>query len=151
MPVLVITDVMCVCSVFQLCLTLYDPMACSQPDFSVQEMFQERILESSAIFYWCFKVSSHSGVRVAFPCGWNAWGADGAGQIFGCDRGLGLFAARVLASPPASWCRLLSRPLAVCTLPSRAQEPSPSWTPSHSAQSCPLVPAGITSSVRQPL
>ena len=51
MQVLVINDVMCVCSVFQLCLTLYDPMAWSWPDFSVQEMFQERILEWSAIFY----------------------------------------------------------------------------------------------------
>ena len=104
-------------------------------------------------------MSGHSGVRVAFPCGWNAWGTDGAGQIFGCDRGLGLFAARVLASPPASWCRLLSRPLSVCTLPSRAQEPSPSWTPSHSAsvlspgarrdypfgQAAALISAGTTS------
>ena len=35
MQVLVINDVMCVCSVFQLCLTLYDPMDCSRPGLPV--------------------------------------------------------------------------------------------------------------------
>ena len=39
----------CVYSVSQLCLTLCDPVDCSQPSFSVHEIFQARILEQVAI------------------------------------------------------------------------------------------------------
>ena len=40
---------MCACSVVQLCLTLCNPMNCSQPGSSVHEIFQARILEWGAI------------------------------------------------------------------------------------------------------
>ena len=39
-----------VCSVTQSCLTLYNPMNCSPPGFSVHGIFQARILEWVAIF-----------------------------------------------------------------------------------------------------
>ena len=42
----------CVCVlVTQLCLTLYDPMDCSPPGFSVREILQTRILEQFAISF----------------------------------------------------------------------------------------------------
>ena len=41
----------CVCSVIDLCLTLCNPMNCSQPGSSVQGIFQGRILEWVAISY----------------------------------------------------------------------------------------------------
>ena len=43
---------MCVCSVAQLCLTLCNPMDCSPPNSSVHGIFQARILEWVAIYFW---------------------------------------------------------------------------------------------------
>ena len=40
----------CVCSVTQLCPTLWDPRDCSLPGSSVHRIFQARILEWVAIF-----------------------------------------------------------------------------------------------------
>ena len=40
------------CSVTQLCLTLCDLMDCSLPGSSIPGIFQARILESAAIFYF---------------------------------------------------------------------------------------------------
>ena len=42
---------LCVCSVLQLCLTLWDPMACSPPGSSVHGISQARILEWVAISF----------------------------------------------------------------------------------------------------
>ena len=42
----------CMCVlVTQLCLTLYDPVDCSPPGFSVREILQARILEQFAISF----------------------------------------------------------------------------------------------------
>ena len=41
----------CVCSVAQLCLTLWDPIYCNPPGSSVHGSFQVRILEQVAISY----------------------------------------------------------------------------------------------------
>ena len=46
-----IFNIQCVCLVVQLCLTLCDPMACSPPGSSVQEILQARILEWVAISF----------------------------------------------------------------------------------------------------
>ena len=42
---------MCMCSVAQLCLTLWGPMDCSPPGSSVHGILQEKILEWGAISY----------------------------------------------------------------------------------------------------
>ena len=42
---------MTLCSVVQLCLTLFDPMDCSPPGSSLHAIFQARILEWVAISY----------------------------------------------------------------------------------------------------
>ena len=43
---------MCVRSVAQLCPTLRNPMDCSPPNSSVHGIFQARILEWVAIYFW---------------------------------------------------------------------------------------------------
>ena len=44
------------CSVAKRCLTVWDPMGCSPPGSSIQGIFQTRILDYVAMFF--FKVSS---------------------------------------------------------------------------------------------
>ena len=56
----------CACSATQSCLTLYDPMDCSLPGFSVHGIFQARILEQIAIS--SSKGSSRPRVQTCISC-----------------------------------------------------------------------------------
>ena len=40
-----VTNCMCVCTVTQLCLTLWDPMVCSPPISSIHGIFEARVME----------------------------------------------------------------------------------------------------------
>ena len=62
------------CSVAQLCLTLWDPKVCSPPGSSVHGIFQARILDWVAISY--SRGSSLPGDRTRVSCICCIWQAD---------------------------------------------------------------------------
>ena len=57
------------CLITQSCLTLRDPLDCSPPGSSDQEIFQARILEWAAISF--SRASSQKGIELSFLCLWH--------------------------------------------------------------------------------
>ena len=70
MPLLTSLFIMCVCSVTQSCLTLWDPRDSSPPGPSVHGIFQATTLEWDAMSF--SRGSSHPGIEIVSPAlsGW---------------------------------------------------------------------------------
>ena len=135
------------CEVAQLCLTLSDPMDCSLPGSSVQEIFQARVLEWGVIVFSSISVfSKESVLHIRWPKYWSfsfSPSNEYSGLIFFRMDLLDLFAvqrtlksllqhhsskASVLQCSVQFSCSIMSNSLRPHE-PQRARPPCPSPTP----------------------
>ena len=64
--------IMCLCTVAQLCPSLWDPMNCNPPGFSVHKIYQARILEWVAISFSRGSSQSRDGSCISCIVRWEA-------------------------------------------------------------------------------